>query len=135
MVAVDGSEPSMRALRFAVGLVEDLDEGALVAVYARHAFMALPEDVAVDVDTDLFTRAEDEVRNSVQGHLADRTFHWTFEVRLGHPVDVIRDVAKSTDASFIAVGRTGWSAYRDILLGSVANRIVHQSDRPVLLVS
>ena len=34
MVAVDGSEPSMRALCFAVGLVEDLDEGALVAVYA-----------------------------------------------------------------------------------------------------
>ena len=47
---------------------------------------------------------------------------------------MLRDIAHETDASFVVVGRRGWSTVEELMLGSVSNRLVHRSDVRVLLV-
>jgi nucleotide-binding universal stress UspA family protein len=46
----------------------------------------------------------------------------------------ILDLAAEHDARAIVVGSRGQSSLADVLLGSVPGRIVHHSDRPVLVV-
>jgi nucleotide-binding universal stress UspA family protein len=134
VVGVDGSDPSMRALEFAVGLAEDLNHTEVVAVFARHGFLALPPDVGDDVDANVLDRVEQTVKDTVAQHFGGKSVAWTFEVELGRAADVLCDVAERHGASFIVAGRTGWSAYHDILLGSVAARVAHRANRPVMLV-
>jgi nucleotide-binding universal stress UspA family protein len=52
----------------------------------------------------------------------------------GSPVEAIRDVSEQRKADVIVVGTTAPSGAARVLLGSVATDLVHQADRPVLIV-
>jgi len=60
-------------------------------------------------------------------------FQVTAEMRIGSPPRVILECAAEQDVSVILVGSHGASLQRDILLGSVANEVVHRATRPVLI--
>jgi len=135
VVGVDGSVPSARALLLAVSLVEDLSDAQLVVAHARYVpFLWSPKHVAEAEFSDLLDEAEQDVRNMVQRELDGCDLRWTFECREGEPSQVLRDIARDVDASFIIVGRQGWSVAEELLLGSVSNRLVHRGEMPVLLV-
>lgn len=61
-------------------------------------------------------------------------FQVTAEMVVGSPPRVILEYAEQQDVSVIVVGSHGASLQRDILLGSVANEVVHRATRPVLVV-
>jgi nucleotide-binding universal stress UspA family protein len=44
-------------------------------------------------------------------------------------------VAEEVDAALLVIGRQRWSAIADLILGSVSQRLVDQSEVPVLLVT
>ena len=46
----------------------------------------------------------------------------------------ILDLGAEHDARAIVVGSHGQGGLTDVLLGSVSSRVVHQADRPVLVV-
>ena len=129
VVGVDGSAPSLRALELAVGLARDLG-AELVVVFARHVYLAMPPHGAEDV----LDRATHEISSQVEDSLQGHDLAWRLETHDGHPADVLCDVASRTGASFVVAGRSGWSTFRDMVLGSVSNRLAH-CDLPVLLVS
>lgn len=54
--------------------------------------------------------------------------------RSGRAWRAIVAVARERDASVIVLGRRGVSAAELMILGSVANAVVHHADRPVLVV-
>jgi len=119
----------------AVSLVEDLSDAQLVVAHARYVpFLWSPKHVAEAEFSDLLDEAEQDVRNMVQRELDGCDLRWTFECREGEPSQVLRDIARDVDASFIIVGRQGWSVAEELLLGSVSNRLVHRGEMPVLLV-
>jgi nucleotide-binding universal stress UspA family protein len=55
-------------------------------------------------------------------------------VRPGETPDQIIDVAKASGAELIVMGTRGMSEFKSLLLGGVANKVVHHSTCPVLLV-
>ena len=135
VVGVDGSEPSIRALLVAASLVEELRDAQLVVVHARHVpYLWAPRHVPEAEFSDLLDEAEQFVRETVQADLGDRDLRWIIESREGEPSQVLRDVAREVGASFVVVGRRGWSATEELLLGSVSNRLVHRAELPVLVV-
>lgn len=93
-----------------------------------------PKNVAENEFADLLDEAEQNVRDLAQRELPGRALRWRFEQREGEPSQVLRDIGHDTDASFIVVGRRGWSIVQELLLGSVSNRLVHRADIRVLLV-
>jgi nucleotide-binding universal stress UspA family protein len=55
-------------------------------------------------------------------------------VREGEPEDVILGVAREVDAGLIVMGTHGRSGISLLLLGSVAEKVMHATGRPVLFV-
>ena len=133
LVGVDGSPSSLRALQFAADLAIDLG-AELVVVFARHVYLAMPEHSAEDMFSDVLDRAEHAILEAIAGELGGRDLRWRYETQVGPPADVLCEIAERTGASFLVVGRHGGSSLRELVLGSVSNRLAHRSDRPVLLV-
>ena len=55
-------------------------------------------------------------------------------VKAGFPWDVILDVEKKEDPSIIVIGSHGRSNIGDMFLGSVSDRVIRKSKRPVLVI-
>jgi nucleotide-binding universal stress UspA family protein len=72
-----------------------------------------------------------ELRASLPAALAARC---TTEVRHGSPADQLVACARERSAEMMVVGTTGRGAAGRLLLGSVADRVLHSSDTPVLVV-
>ena len=55
-------------------------------------------------------------------------------VERGHPVEQIVRVAEEQDIDLIVMGRHGYGALKDALMGGVARGVLRNSPKPVLLV-
>ena len=55
-------------------------------------------------------------------------------VERGHPVEQIVRVAEEQDIDLIVMGRHGYGALKDALMGGVARGVLRHSPKPVLLV-
>ncbi|MCC7450807.1 MAG: universal stress protein [Anaerolineae bacterium] len=73
-----------------------------------------------------------EYLEEVGGWLKERGYQVSFDARPGEVVDTIVDMARNYDLLIMAThGRTG---LRRVLLGSVAEAVLHKAPCPVLLV-
>ena len=54
--------------------------------------------------------------------------------RIGVPAEEIVQVAKEESADLIVMGTHGWSGFRHMLLGSVAERVLRAAACPVMVV-
>ena len=134
VVGVDGSEHSLRALRFAADLAAQLGDPELLVVFARHAQGLMPPGVDEAISAPSFDAVEDDARGDVVREMAPRDLRWKFISRTGDPADVLIAVADEFDADVVIAGRRAWSNARELLLGSVSNHLVHHCARPVTLV-
>jgi nucleotide-binding universal stress UspA family protein len=128
---VDGSDEAKRALPFAIRLAEH--EGAsLILIH-------IEEDVLGKGGGKLVPN-EDEVQAQVrrQGEeLAARGVDVSVRmasVMVGGPAPAIARIAHEEGADLIVVASRGHSATIGVMLGSVAQRLPHVADQPVLVV-
>ena len=133
LIAVDHSEMSDRAVRAARDLAV-LSEGEVWVLHLREREMGfktgvLTEDetteeanaqvaASVDVLTQAGVKAHGEVRNTIFGYAAREIVNDAIEV----------------DADIIVMGSRGRGDIAGLLLGSTAHKVIHLSDRPVLVV-
>jgi nucleotide-binding universal stress UspA family protein len=80
--------------------------------------------------------AQSAERTAEQGAEAAREHGWDAIARTaeGKVWRAIVDVAEEIDARAIAVGTRGHAGLKSLMIGSVANGVVHHSDRPVLVI-
>lgn len=138
LVAVDGSEGSLRAADYAT---ERALAGkakivlAYVIEWSPYSFHT-PEELA-----ERHARREEEIEraqssvlepvvNSVKGKGVDVAI----EVRHGHPAQTLVEIAGEHDATQIFIGRKGESRVAALLFGSVAGSLVQTSPVPVTVV-
>ena len=80
------------------------------------------------------TDAQREILDSVVGEM-DLTGIEVIQVEdVGDPARMLLDYARKVDADVMVIGRRGAGVIERIMLGSVANRVVHDAECPVLLV-
>ena len=80
------------------------------------------------------TDAQREILDSVMADL-DLTDVEVIQVEdVGDPARMLLDYADKVDADVMVIGRRGAGLIERIMLGSVANRLVHDAQCPVLLV-
>ncbi|MEY7847790.1 universal stress protein [Natrarchaeobius sp. A-rgal3] len=127
LVATDGSEAASRALEQALDLASTFDAElhAIAVVDTRRYGDSMLTDSA-DVVGDMSEYAT-ELLNDVRSR-ADVDV--TTELRRGHPPKAIGDYAESVDADLLVLGHRGRGSGDHI--GSVAERVVRDVDRPVL---
>jgi nucleotide-binding universal stress UspA family protein len=132
VVAVDGSEGEVEALRWAIDMAE-LHEAALTAVTAW-SWLEQPEDAPFDA-----SYGEDDAREELRAAIATATAGRpspappiTEEVVCDRPVAAIERAAASAD--LLVVGARGHGGFAGLRVGSVSERLLETAPCPVAVV-
>ena len=132
VVAVDGSEESLRAARFAVDLAGP--------VKAKHTLLHVVPPIVMPGDapwTSLaqIEDAEFEAAEALVGGIKRQLgVEAQTLVKRGPPAETIVEVANGLQDCLVVVGSRGKGAVKRLLVGSVADRVVHLSHGPVLII-
>ncbi|MEM9304144.1 MAG: universal stress protein [Pseudomonadota bacterium] len=138
IVALDGSESSLRALDTAIELAAPLAKTlVLVHVIDWSPFVietfeenehrgAIRKNQVERATTEVVAPAEE--RAAAAGVTAQQ------EILFGAPAEEIVKQAEAKAASAIIIGRTGRSRLERMMYGSIANKIIQISEVPVVVV-
>lgn len=131
LLAIDGSEPSVRACELVqkMALASKADVLVFHVVerfigYAGAIESETPEEITDLVDVTV-RKLKDEgisARGEIVHAVANHTAH------------AILSAAKEFDADVVVMGSRGLSDMAGILLGSVTHKVIHLADRPVMVV-
>jgi len=131
VVGYDGSSSGKAALERAAGLAKGLgDEIVLVFGYAPPGIwggeIAEHEEAIEELGEKLMGEARQQVEADGVGA--------SYELVALRGADALLEVARARDARMIVVGSTGEAALKGAILGSTPYKLLHQADRPVLVV-
>lgn len=134
LVAVDGSEPSERALDHVVALAQRIDglEAVLVNVQAEPEFRVLAlhrDEILAELKA-----AGEAILAPAGARLAEAGVEVETRVETGEPASVIARLAVETGADGMVMGTRGLAPMTGLLLGSVATKVLHLVQIPVTLV-
>ena len=131
LVAVDGSPQSEKTILFAVDLAQRYGS-AVTVVHVRE----YERYEGSDVDLGPPVPAE-ELVNGVLARFRDGGVDARGEIRRvssGDTPQQIIEVAAGSQSDLIIMGSRGMTEWKSLLLGGVANKVVHHATCPVLLV-
>ena len=145
LVAVDGSEPANKALEFALDLAEKHSATlVLVNVYSK----LIPFIYKVSMETSMQLPGIDEyfqhLEESHKSMLEEKyqnakkrkpNVNISKKLVEGHPpARKIVEIAREENFDLIVMGHRGLSGIKELVLGSVSNRVAHDAECPVLIV-
>jgi nucleotide-binding universal stress UspA family protein len=133
LLAVDGSKHAEKAVDLATKLAQ-VDGDKVVVLHVTEVMptrFQVPSAVeyALDEETIQLARRYAEALEAA-GVKARTEFR---HIHSGHVARVICDTADELDAGLIVMGSRGRSDLTSLLLGSVAHKVLHLTDRPVLI--
>ena len=141
LVAIDGSEHSLRAAEYAVGLAKNF-EAKLTAITV--SYVPASKDLSqldvlrqslVEDNSDYTKDAEKWFERFIQYAKESNVQLNTELLNSTKPVDyVILEYAEEKKIDLIVVGTRGRTGFKKLLLGSVASSIVTYSHYPVLVI-
>ncbi|MET0543464.1 MAG: universal stress protein [Variovorax sp.] len=137
LVATDGSKHALRAVKYAAelaGLTRQPSSVTLISVHddtgLRHAKAFVGSEQVADYLREL---AEKELKPA-RKVLDQLGIKHDAEIRTGHVTQEIVNCANAGKFNLIVLGAKGRGALADMLLGSVAQRVLAIAKQPVLLV-
>jgi nucleotide-binding universal stress UspA family protein len=137
LVAIDGSKNSLRALKYATRLAGRLSEPTDLLLVNAHDDIALRgasqfagKDAVSGYLKDL---GEAELKDAVEFARKSGVSFGTKMVR-GQVAQAIARTAADNGCDLIVLGSKGRTALKDLLIGSVAQRVAALADVPVTLV-
>ena len=136
LLAVDGSEYTQRMLGYVAAhdeLFSSATEFTVVTVVPSippHAASFLNRGT---LDSYYHDEAE-KVLNPVRAFAAQQGWKVDFVERAGHAGDRIADFATSGKFDLVVMGSHGLSSIANVVMGSVASRVLAQCKTPVLLI-
>jgi len=138
LVAIDGSDSATRALDEALKVLAT--DGLHVHLLTVAEVIHMNEVLFNDTSTGMH-QIEDEHKAACQKFLepakrklAEAGISHDAHIEIGQPAQTIVEFAGKFHCGLIVVGTRGNGAIRSIVVGSVANKVVHLSKLPVLLV-
>ncbi|MGZ6728286.1 MAG: universal stress protein [Gaiellaceae bacterium] len=133
IVATDGSPGAREALD--TGLALARESGATVTLtYVRHKPLPVLGDPYYQRSLSQELLRARAVLADAASVAAEQGIEADTEVLEGDPARGVLDLARARNADLIVVGSRGRGMVTGALLGSVSSSIVHDADRPVLVV-
>ncbi|NLD54704.1 MAG: universal stress protein [Burkholderiaceae bacterium] len=136
LIPVDGSAPSLRAID---SVLKEIEEGRQIDIHvlnvqpqviSGHARAYLSKEMV-----DEYYREEaDKAMKAAKEKLEKAGARYTEERMIGAPGECIARYVKSHGIEMIVMGTRGLGTVQGMLLGSVASKVLHLVDVPVLLV-
>ncbi|MCB0061765.1 MAG: universal stress protein [Caldilineaceae bacterium] len=138
LVPLDGSKRAERILPYVEELAYKFQSKlVLLQVIEPTVVMAAPYDMGHYYDVNQLERLNDEAKaylSGLQGTLQEKGIKAEILVDNGPVVTAVLEEAIRKDADLIAMASHGRSGLARAFYGSVASGILHQADRPLLLI-
>lgn len=141
LLAADGSKYTKKALAFLLAHRERLlseVKGEALELHILNVQSPIPPRARAAVGKEVvdgYHKSEAEkVFTPIMKFLAKHDVLATSEWKVGEPAAEITGIAKRRKSHFILMGTHGHGVLGRILMGSVAQRVITESDIPVLLV-
>lgn len=131
LLAIDGSEHSYRAVPIAGDLARRY-EGEVIVLHVREHELTWGADIDIETDREAVTLVDDVVRQ-----LKEREVNVSGDVvrvPVGNAAKAIVDVASRDGVDLVVIGTRGLSEWERLLMGSVADKVLHLAECPVLVV-
>jgi nucleotide-binding universal stress UspA family protein len=137
LVATDGSKNALRAVKYAAKLVDALKASSVITLISvhddvalRHAERFVGKKAVADYLRDL---SETDLAESRKALDKAGVSH-DMIIRTGNIGAEIAAAAQEGKFDLIILGSKGRSALKDLLMGSVAQRVMEMAKTPVLMV-
>ncbi|HUB06861.1 MAG TPA: universal stress protein [Myxococcales bacterium] len=130
-VGTDGSEGGRRAVSFAAGLADALQAKLEIVFVARGPPAATGEG---PIDAGQQAKGEDILQGELD-RLRYLGLHATKRLLSGDPAEALADHAnRSPEVGLLVIGRRGAGPLVRALAGSVASRMAHLTQKPLVIV-
>lgn len=137
LVPFDGSENAQRALRYAIMLAQKFGPVSIHVVSA-HEEPDIYGEIAVYVTrekmAELQRAASEALLERADQILKDSGVAYTREILTGNIAQVIARHADELGCDGIVMGSRGMAALGNLMMGSVATKVVHFAQVPVTIV-
>lgn len=127
LAAIDGSEGSLRAASMAARLIA-IEPSVGIDVVHVH-----PWRVKEAAEVELASRGW-HATAAARALMDQAGIAWRLHVRMGEAAEEIVALAQELGSQGIVIGSHGLTATETLMLGSVAQRVVHLGKMPVLIV-
>jgi len=137
LVAIDGSPQALAALEALIGKFEffrSTPKVTLIHVHPPIPYKAAAAWVGKEAVHRYYDEESDAALASAREALAKRGLPFEFVKRVGQPAEEIVTQAAAGGFDIIAMGTHGHTALGNLVMGSVATRVVATSTVPVLLM-
>ncbi len=137
LVATDGSKASLAAVQYAAQLAVALrtkDRVTLLSVHDHLAFKHVKRFVSKGAIEEYLRELSEAELAPARAAMDKSRVKFDIEIRQGHVADEIIKAASEGGFDMIVMGAKGRSALKDLLLGSVAQRVLSTAKIPVVLV-
>ena len=136
LLAIDGSEHCMRAVEW---VISNVSRSKVVAeIHLINAQRPLPGHAAAHVSQEQLQQhhQEEGAKALAEAHarLDAAGIRYRSQVSVGDEAEVISDYARDNGCDLVLMGTRGLSSVANLMLGSVATRVIQLSPAPVLLV-
>ncbi|PKG23623.1 universal stress protein [Niallia nealsonii] len=133
LLAVDGSEHSLRAAKEAVGIASLINECTIEVVYVV--------DFSKTKNQVLHAMSKEELEQSrrtkllpIEKQIRANNVSYRITFLRGEPGPVIVDYANKESFDLVIIGSRGLNALQEMVLGSVSHKVVKRVKCPVLIV-
>jgi nucleotide-binding universal stress UspA family protein len=137
LVACDGSKTSLLAVKAAIDLIGRCTQGGSITLISVHDSIALRHAarfVGKEATEDYLRELSEADLAAARRALDKAGVRHDMIIRRGHVATEIVNAAKRGKFDMVVLGSKGRSALRDLLIGSVAQRVGELATIPVLLV-
>jgi len=138
LVATDGSKHALHAVKYAAGLVRLIRSASnaitLISVHDDIGLRLAKSYVGSAEVADYLRQQSERELQPARKVLDSLGVKHDIVIRTGHVAQEIIDCANAGKFDLIVMGAKGRSAIADLLIGSVAQRVLATAKQPVVLV-
>jgi len=138
LVAVDGSKNALQAVKYAAKLAKLVRSASnsvtLISVHDDAGLSHAKSLVGKEAVADYLRELSDKELKPARKLLDAAGVKHDMAIRTGHVAAEIVAFAQAGKFDLIALGSKGRSAFADLLIGSVAQRVLSTAKQPVVLV-
>lgn len=135
LVPVDGSDNSYRALDSALLLSEKLGSNiTVVNVLEQVPITHIESEKLLSELLEAYRKENQEILSKCSKIATEKGLSIKTILLQGNPASVILDYRKKEKFDLLIMGSRGLGKFKQLILGSVSNKIVHHSPCAVLLI-
>jgi nucleotide-binding universal stress UspA family protein len=137
LLPVDGSKSSINACKYVAKLSAELKSKCVVTLINVHDDVGLnhvKQFVAKSVVDDYLREVSEKELKPAQKALDVAGIKYTIVIKRGNISQEIIDLANKEKMDLIVMGSKGRSSFVDMIMGSIAQKIVAGAKQPVVLI-